>query len=117
MTSPIKLHDGQQVQIKGTRPYAQDCTIGTLAGFYEKNGFLGKLTQEKIDKELAKDGGKEFWVNLNSGILTSDRTFNQEQCAKREASPHLATGDKVEIDGRLFVIANANNNNFDLLEI
>ena len=112
-----KLHNNQKIQIKGTRPYPQDCTIGTLKGFYDKNTFLGELTQEKIDNELSKDGGREFWINLNAVTLTDDRAYNLEQSAIREASPHLAVGDKVEIDGRFFVIGNANNNNFELLEI
>ena len=38
MTTVItKLVDGQQVQIKGTRPYYQYARVFTLRGFYAKN--------------------------------------------------------------------------------
>jgi hypothetical protein len=115
MTTVItKLHDRQQVQIKGTRPYEQDCTVGTLAGFYS-DGRFGDA-DEMIARDLAR-GEKPVWINLNGVMLTSNREYNQERADQRDASVHLATGDQVEIDGVVYTITNTNNNNFGLEEV
>lgn len=114
MTTITKLVDHQQVQIKGTRPYLQDCTVGTLAGFYS-DGRFGDAG-EMIARDLAR-GEKPAWINLNGVMITSDRAYNQERADQRDASVHLATGDLVEIDGVVYTITNTNNNNFGLEEV
>ena len=110
-----KLNDGDQVQIKGTRPYAQDCRVGTLVGFYKRDGRFDDA-DELIARDLAR-GEKPVWINLSAVTLTDDRAYNLEQGAKRDASPHLATGDQVEIDGIVYTIENTHNNNFNLIEV
>jgi hypothetical protein len=116
MTTVItKLNDGDQVQIKGTRPYNQDCRIGTLVGFYKRDGRFDNA-DELIARDLAR-GEKPVWINLSAVTLTDDRAYNLEQGAKRDASPHLATGDLVEIEGVVYAITNTNNNNFGLVEV
>ena len=119
MTTVItKLVDGQQVQIKGTRPYEQDCTIGTLVGFYKRDN--NKFFQDNADEFIARDlarGEKPVWINLNAVVMTSDRAYNQQRADERDASVHLAVGDQVEIDGVVYVIENTHNNNFKLVEV
>lgn len=113
----VKLQHGQQVQIKGKYSYHQDATVGTLKGFYEENPTLGEFNQEAIDNELSKWGGKVYWINLNAGVLTSDRAYNQAQGEKRDQSVHLNVGDTVELEGQLFTIQNDHNNNFKFVAV
>jgi hypothetical protein len=116
MTTVItKLNDGDQVQIKGTRPYPQDCRIGTLVGFYKRDNRFDDADQ-LIARDLAR-GEKPVWINLSAVTLTDDRAYNLEQGAKRDASPHLAVGDQVEIEGVVYTIENTHNNNFNLIEV
>ena len=116
MTTVItKLNDGDQVQIKGTRPYPQDCRIGTLVGFYKRDGRFDDA-DELIARDLAR-GEKPVWINLSAVTLTDDRDYNAAQGAKRDASPHLAAGDLVEVDGIVYTIVNTHNNNFNLVEV
>jgi len=116
MTTVItKLNDGDQVQIKGTRPYEQDCTVGTLVGFYKRDNRFDDA-DELIARDIAR-GEKPVWINLNAVTLTNDRVYNAEQGAKRDASPHLAVGDQVEIEGVVYTIENTHNNNFKLVEV
>ena len=115
MTTITKLVDGQQVQIKGTRPYLQDCTVGTLVGFYKRDNRFDDA-DELIARDLAR-GEKPVWINLNAVTLTDNREYNLEQSAKRNASVHLAAGDVVEIEGVVYTIENTHNNNFKLVEV
>ena len=114
MTSPIKLHYGQQVQIKGTKPYYQDASVFTLRGYHEKNNLPLPADWDAYVKKQYQIGGFDHGFTLAGSMLTSDRAYNLEQCAKRDASPHLHAGDVVEVEGKLFTITNQNNNNFGL---
>lgn len=116
MTAITKLTAGQQVQIKGTRPYAQDCRIGTLVDFYKRDKFLADQADQYIARDLA-NGEKPAWINLCAIVMTSDVGYNQEQKAKRDASVQLSAGDQVEIDGVVYTITNTNNNNFGLEQV
>jgi hypothetical protein len=89
-----KLQHGQQVQIKGKRPYHQDATVGTLKGFYEENPHFGEFNQS-----------------------VSDRAYNIAQGEKRDQSVHLSVGDQVELEGQLFTIENDHNNNFKFVAV
>lgn len=114
MTSPIKLQYGQQVQIKGTRPYYQDASVFTLRGYHEKNNQPFPADWDAYVKQQNQIGGFEYGFTLAGVMMTSDRAYNLEQNAKRDASPHLHAGDVVEVEGKLFTITNQNNNNFGL---
>lgn len=116
MTTITKLNAGQQVQIKGTRPYSQDCKVGSLVDFYKRDKFLADRADEYIARDLA-NGEKPAWINLCATVMTSDVAYNQEQNAKRNASVHLSAGDQVEIDGVVYTITNTNNNNFGLEQV
>ena len=111
----IKLNDGQQVQIKGTRPYPQDCSVGTLVGFYKREDRFDDA-DALIARDLAR-GEKPVWISLNAVTLTNDHAYNAEQGAKRDSSPHLTVGDQVEIEGVVYTIENTHNNNFNLVEV
>jgi hypothetical protein len=110
----IKLKHGQQVQIKGTRSYYQDANVFTLKGFFEKDNEPLPADWDAYVKKQKQIGGFEFGFTLAGSMMTSDRAYNLEQAAKRDASPHLATGDIVELEGQLFTIVNQYNNNFGL---
>lgn len=114
----IKLHDGQQVQIKGKRPYHQDASVFTLRGFYDKHPQIEVPADWDAEvKRQSQIGGFEIGFILSSGMLTSDVAYNHAKQAEREASVHLQVGDTVEIEGRQFVIENAPNNNFYAVEV
>jgi hypothetical protein len=110
----IKLQHGQQVQIKGTRSYHQDARVFTLKGYYDENDRPLPADWDAYVKREKQIGGFEFGFTLAGSMMTSDRAYNLEQAAKRDASPHLATGDTVEVEGQLFTIVNQYNNNFGL---
>lgn len=113
-----QLHDGQQVQIKGTKPYYQDASVFTLRGFYAKNPqFEVPADWDAECKRQSQIGGFEIGFILSGSMLTSDRAYNLTKQAEREASVHLQTGDYVEIEGRIFRITDAPNNNFAVTEI
>jgi hypothetical protein len=110
----IKLKHGQQVQIKGTKSYHQDARVFTMKGYYDESKRPLPADWDACVKREKQIGGFEFGFTLAGSMLTSDRAYNLEQCAKRDASPHLATGDIVELEGQLFTIVNQYNNNFGL---
>jgi hypothetical protein len=116
MTTVItKLEDGQQVQIKGTRPYFQDAHVFTLRGWHEKNPRFEMPTDwDAYVKAERLKGGFEFGFTLAGTMLTDDREYNARKGRERDESPHLYTGDIVEVEGRQFKIVNQNNNNFGL---
>lgn len=119
MTTVItKLAHGQQVQIKGTRPYYQDARVFTLRGFYAENPNF-KLPED-WDAEVQRQrqiGGFEIGFTLSGSMMTSDVAYNLARKQERDESVHLQTGDVVEIEGRQFEIVNAPNNNFYAEEI
>lgn len=113
-----KLNHGDQVQIQGTRPFPQDCSVGTLVGFYKRDN--DKFFEDNADEFIARDlanGEKPVWINLNAVTLTNDRAYNQQRADERDASPHLAVGDLVEIEGIVYSIENTHNNNFELVAV
>ena len=110
----IKLKHGQQVRIKGTRSYHQDANVFTLKGYYEKDNRPLPADWDAYVQREKQIGGFEFGFTLAGSMMTSDRAYNLEQCAKRDSSPHLQTGDVVEVEGKTFIITNQNNNNFGL---
>jgi len=118
MTTVIKLQDGQQVQIKGKRPYFQDAHVFTLRGWHEKNPrFEIPADWDAYVKAECFKGGFEYGFTLAGTMLTDNREYNARKGQERDESPHLHAGDVVEVEGKQFKIVNQNNNNFGLEEI
>lgn len=112
-----QLKHGQQVQIKGTRPYYQDARVFTLRGFYAEHKDQLPADWDAEVKRQEQIGGFEIGFTLAGVMLTSDREYNLARKQERDESVHLQTGDYVEIEGRTFRITDTPNNNFGAVEI
>ena len=98
------VHHGDVAMIKGKSKYFQEVEFGSVAGFAVEQG---ENVIEAI-KYAEKCGHKQNWIGLNGTSLTA-----WERPKQRYAGFYV--GDKLIMEGVVYEIAHAPNNNFELV--
>ena len=63
--------------------------------------------KEIVANELAKDGGKQVWINANCTVLSSSPTA-------KESAYEVKIGQRVYMQGAYYTVEKAANNNLHL---
>ena len=101
-----EIHDEDQLAIMGKRGHWQICTAGSIVGSAVRNA---ENVMDAIARAMGR-GEKMYWINLNAVCIT-----DQKQEKKRYAG--FFVGDRVIMEGKIFEIQHAPNDNFSLVEI
>lgn len=119
---------GQQALINGVDAFQSLFTFGSVEAYTaEKNASLIKwnsaIPTTPIEEALAtaqKRGHEIAWAIKESCVIVDTKTYPgyyAERAAKLGAALRLSVGDLVELEGRVYRLAKANNQNVDLIPV
>lgn len=115
LTPDLNNHGGARLIIDGRK-----CSFNSVRSYVAYNNVVYGEDRDPAEaeaQELSKPGGKLYWINLESGVLSSDPGYYEREAAKWAGAPELSVGDIVEFEGKRFEIKLAFNGNFNPVAI
>ncbi len=99
MSTPTTLHHDDVIRT----PDGRFGFVMTLKGFHEEHINDTEIVAERVKASLER--GENYATGIvRASVLTGSRAFHEQRLAEEARAIAIADGDKVIIDGRMYIV-------------